>query len=199
MYANQWNDSISQIQPDLSVSPPSDQMSQNSRKPARSAKRKAATEREKKRMERVNNCIEDIRLMVCPLMKTPTKAKILREAINRLQYLEEMARKLTQNQKVPELRPNHPVSYATSPLNPPETKSLIAQAFQETDYQSGRYEIYPQHTYYSPEQYPAENYETFHSEGSISPKTDTSFEMITSPEVTCDTLNNNLYFCDNLY
>ena len=60
----------------------------------RSHRRKQATQREKRRMEKLNHCIEDIRSLVCPNMKTPTKAKILREAINRIQYLEKMTAEL---------------------------------------------------------------------------------------------------------
>lgn len=56
----------------------------------RSNRRKMATQREKRRMEKLNTCIEDIRSIVCPEMKTPTKAKILREAINRILYLEKV-------------------------------------------------------------------------------------------------------------
>lgn len=57
-------------------------------------RRKQATQREKRRMEKLNHCIEDIKFLVCPDMKTPTKAKILRVAIDRIQYLEKMTAKL---------------------------------------------------------------------------------------------------------
>ena len=65
----------------------------------RNNRRKMATQREKRRMEKLNTCIEDIRSMVCPDMKTPTKAKILREAINRIQYLEKMTAQLLQKRE----------------------------------------------------------------------------------------------------
>ena len=64
----------------------------------RNTRRKQATQREKRRMEKLNHCIEDIRAMVCPNMKTPTKAKILREAINRIQYLEKITAELMNKQ-----------------------------------------------------------------------------------------------------
>ena len=32
-------------------------------------KRKLATAREKRRMEKLNHCIEDLRVMICPAMK----------------------------------------------------------------------------------------------------------------------------------
>ena len=60
----------------------------------RTNRRKQATQREKRRMEKLNHCIEDIRSIVCPDMKTPTKAKILREAINRIEYLERVTQKM---------------------------------------------------------------------------------------------------------
>ena len=53
-----------------------------------------ATEREKKRMEKLNTCIDEIKEMVCPAMKTPTKAKVLSVAIDRIQYLEKLTKEL---------------------------------------------------------------------------------------------------------
>ena len=32
-------------------------------------KRKLATAREKRRMEKLNHCIEDLRVLICPLLK----------------------------------------------------------------------------------------------------------------------------------
>ena len=55
-------------------------------------RRKMATQREKKRQAKLNTCIEEIKKMVCPDMTTPTKAKILSVAINRLEYLEKFGK-----------------------------------------------------------------------------------------------------------
>ena len=65
-------------------------------------RRKQATEREKRRMEKLNHCIEDIKSLVCPDMKAPTKAKILRVAIDRIQYLEKMTAELLGQKNVPD-------------------------------------------------------------------------------------------------
>ena len=76
--------------PQLSVK----QVTRDNGKDERSTRRKQATQREKRRMEKLNSCIEDIRTIVCPEMKTPTKAKILREAINRIEYLERITQQM---------------------------------------------------------------------------------------------------------
>ena len=104
----------------------------------RTVRRKQATQREKRRMEKLNHCIEDIRAMVCPNMKTPTKAKILREAINRIQYLEQITAELMEKKgdkvQFPNSQPPAPI------VQPPQTQQtqqhhqqpqhvIIAQAF----------------------------------------------------------------------
>ena len=38
-------------------------------------KRRQATAREKRRMEKLNKCIEDLRVLICPLLKVITIAK----------------------------------------------------------------------------------------------------------------------------
>ena len=185
-------------------------------KVARSAKRKAATEREKKRMEKVNTCIEDIRILVCPKMKTPTKAKILREAINRLEYLEKIAQQLMhgQNSPVVEMQPeisfeaeNQQIKQFENPaLQTPSTQpeSMIAQAFGSDYYEvveneSLPYEAYPQVPYQNHGEYQTEVYQnvTYNSEGSVSPTS--SFEMISSPDSAQETTDNSLYFSDSFY
>ena len=103
-----------------------------------------ATQREKRRMEKLNTCIEDIRSIVCPEMKTPTKAKILREAINRILYLEKvtsemMAAKGMQNQPFDSLVGQSQRSASPADLSPdssyadqqnfsPETSLAYAQS-----------------------------------------------------------------------
>ena len=54
----------------------------------RNEKRKAATEREKRRMERVNEQLESLRSIVAPNEKTMTKSKILDAVLERILYLE---------------------------------------------------------------------------------------------------------------
>jgi len=79
------------------------------KKEDRSNRREMATQREKRRMEKLNTCIEDIRSIVCPEMKTPTKAKILREAINRILYLEKVTSEmLAAKGNLPQLNQNQP-------------------------------------------------------------------------------------------
>ncbi|CAG5111626.1 Oidioi.mRNA.OKI2018_I69.chr2.g5912.t1.cds [Oikopleura dioica] len=99
---------------------------QDPKKEERSNRRKMATQREKRRMEKLNHCIEDIRTIVCPDMKTPTKAKILREAINRILYLEKVTAEMmgkgmipAQNQSFPE----QPVQSANRSASPVENHS----------------------------------------------------------------------------
>ena len=65
------------------------------RKENRSERRRIATEREKKRIEAFNQQVERIRELVCPEMSCPTKSKILRAAVDRLNYLENLAEKLS--------------------------------------------------------------------------------------------------------
>ena len=65
-----------------------------SEKSDQNKRRKMATEREKKRMEKVNTCIDEIKEMVCPDLKTSTKAKVLSFAIDRIQYLENLTKEL---------------------------------------------------------------------------------------------------------
>ena len=54
----------------------------------RTEKRKAATEREKRRMERVNEQLESLKSIVAPDVKTMTKSKILDAVLERILYLE---------------------------------------------------------------------------------------------------------------
>ena len=61
----------------------------------RSERRRIATEREKKRIEAFNQQVERIKELVCPEMTCPTKSKILRAAVDRLNYLEELAARLS--------------------------------------------------------------------------------------------------------
>jgi hypothetical protein len=67
----------------------------------RSARRVAATEREKRRMESFNVKADAIRDIVCPTMKSATKAKVLRAAVDRLISLEALAAKMTGNNSSP--------------------------------------------------------------------------------------------------
>merc|ERR1711893_577837 len=46
-------------------------------------------------MEKLNKCIEDLRVLICPFLKSPTKAKILECTLERLQYLESSYNNLT--------------------------------------------------------------------------------------------------------
>ena len=64
------------------------------RKENRSERRRIATEREKKRIEAFNQQVERIRELVCPEMNCPTKSKVLRAAVDRLNYLERLAEQL---------------------------------------------------------------------------------------------------------
>ena len=88
----------------------------------RSTRRKQATQREKRRMEKLNHCIEDIRAMVCPNMKTPTKAKVLREAINRINYLERITAELM------EKKDQKHIQVFEGAMNPPTTLPLVQPA-----------------------------------------------------------------------
>ena len=72
----------------------------------RSARRVAATEREKRRMESFNVKVDTIRDLVCPTMKSATKAKVLRAAVERLLYLESLASKIT-GQTIPQVYTNN--------------------------------------------------------------------------------------------
>ena len=58
------------------------------------AKRKMATAREKRRMEKLNTCIEDLRMMIMPEKKAPTKANVLIHALQRIHHLENLYRQL---------------------------------------------------------------------------------------------------------
>ena len=60
----------------------------------RSEKRKNATEREKARMVAISRDIDHIQSLVCPEMNQPTKSKVLRVAVDRLNYLENLFIKL---------------------------------------------------------------------------------------------------------
>ena len=60
----------------------------------RSEKRKNATEREKARMANLSRDIDHIQSLVCPEMTQPTKSKVLRVAVDRLKYLEDLFLKL---------------------------------------------------------------------------------------------------------
>ena len=60
----------------------------------RSEKRKNATEREKARMVAISRDIDHIQSLVCPEMNQPTKSKVLRVAVDRLNYLENLLIKL---------------------------------------------------------------------------------------------------------
>ena len=62
----------------------------------RSEKRKNATEREKARMVAISRDIDHIQSLVCPEMNQPTKSKVLRVAVDRLTYLENLFMKLQQ-------------------------------------------------------------------------------------------------------
>lgn len=62
----------------------------------RSEKRKNATEREKARMVALSRDIDHIQSLVCPEMNQPTKSKVLRVAVDRLNYLENLFIKLQQ-------------------------------------------------------------------------------------------------------
>ena len=62
----------------------------------RSEKRKNATEREKARMANLSRDIDHIQSLVCPEMTQPTKSKVLRVAVDRLNYLENLFLKLKQ-------------------------------------------------------------------------------------------------------
>lgn len=62
----------------------------------RSEKRKNATEREKARMVAISRDIDHIQSLVCPEMNQPTKSKVLRVAVDRLNYLENLFMKLQQ-------------------------------------------------------------------------------------------------------
>ena len=62
----------------------------------RSEKRKNATEREKARMVAISRDIDHIQSLVCPEMNQPTKSKVLRVAVDRLNYLENLFLKLQQ-------------------------------------------------------------------------------------------------------
>ena len=62
----------------------------------RSEKRKNATEREKARMANLSRDIDHIQSLVCPEMTQPTKSKVLRVAVDRLKYLEDLFLKLKQ-------------------------------------------------------------------------------------------------------
>ena len=62
----------------------------------RSEKRKNATEREKARMVAISRDIDHIQSLVCPEMNQPTKSKVLRVAVDRLNYLENLFIKLQQ-------------------------------------------------------------------------------------------------------
>ena len=62
----------------------------------RSEKRKNATEREKARMANMSRDIDHIQSLVCPEMTQPTKSKVLRVAVDRLNYLETLFLKLKQ-------------------------------------------------------------------------------------------------------
>ena len=62
----------------------------------RSEKRKNATEREKARMVAISRDIDHIQSLVCPEMNQPTKSKVLRVAVDRLNYLENLFAKLQQ-------------------------------------------------------------------------------------------------------
>ena len=57
---------------------------------SKAEKRRAATEREKRRMERVNEQLQKIKEIVCPQVQNVTKSKILQVAIDRLIYLERL-------------------------------------------------------------------------------------------------------------
>ena len=109
---------------------------------APSARRKQATQREKRRMEKLNHCIEDIRTIVCPNMKSLTKAKILREAINRIQYLERMAAELMakKDEKVPNFEGAMPVP-TTASMVPANQQVMIPQTYSPEANQSYIHEV----------------------------------------------------------
>ena len=77
------------------------------RKENRSERRRIATEREKKRIEAFNQQVERIRELVCPEMSCPTKSKILRAAVDRLNYLENLAEKLSTMEQNFEVQQNY--------------------------------------------------------------------------------------------
>ena len=103
----------------------------------RNTRRKQATQREKRRMEKLNHCIEDIRAMVCPNMKTPTKAKILREAINRIQYLEKITAELMQNQPVEHKKLEQPEPVIVGQTYSPEIPKNYSPEPTEGNYSPG--------------------------------------------------------------
>ncbi|CAG5088774.1 Oidioi.mRNA.OKI2018_I69.PAR.g11967.t1.cds [Oikopleura dioica] len=84
------------------------------------AKRKMATAREKRRMEKLNNCIEDLRLMIMPETKAPTKAKVLMVALQRIQYLENLYRQLNGQSDM----------YQTATPSPPQQHAQMENGFE---------------------------------------------------------------------
>ena len=71
------------------------------RKENRSERRRIATEREKKRIEAFNQQVERVRELVCPEMSCATKSKVLRAAVDRLNYLERLAEQLSAAAEAP--------------------------------------------------------------------------------------------------
>ena len=85
---------------------------------ARSEKRKAATEREKRRMERVNEQLEALKSIVCPNAKSLTKSKILDAALERIIYLEQFTSGNTCSHSLPVSVGVHSVKVEPVPSSP---------------------------------------------------------------------------------
>ena len=101
----------------------------------RSERRVAATEREKRRMGSFNVKVDAIRDIVCPTMKSATKAKVLRAAVDRLMYLEALAAKMN-GQSSPLVQ--QPFNHVTSAVNE-QTVSYNVENGQP-EYQEALYE-----------------------------------------------------------
>lgn len=101
------------------------------RKENRSERRRIATEREKKRIEAFNQQVEHIRALVCPEMSCPTKSKILRAAVDRLNYLEQLAEQLGA-MDVP-----GPIMESTEPVVTVEVTTNNEQVYFENETSSG--------------------------------------------------------------
>ena len=133
------------------------------RKENRSERRRIATEREKKRIEAFNQQVERIRELVCPEMSCPTKSKILRAAVDRLNYLESLAEKLSsmdQNYETQNFETSKETAFENenssgynsdeAPVNYSQQCELSNDAFPQEFYNP-----YYQETNISPEQYQA--------------------------------------------
>ena len=76
----------------------------------KSQKRVKATEREKSRQMKINQQIEQLRLMTCPDLQKQTKSNILRHALQRLIELENLYTQLSQEEEAKEARKRSDVS-----------------------------------------------------------------------------------------